>query len=32
MRDNPFERQLERLARTSTEQFCVQVICPGDNA
>jgi len=29
---NPFESQLERLARTLTEQFGVQVICQGDNA
>ncbi|HOW73458.1 MAG TPA: VWA domain-containing protein [Phycisphaerae bacterium] len=32
MRTNPFESQLERLARTLTEQFGVQVICQGDNA
>ena len=31
MRANPFESQLERLARTLTEQFGVQVICRGDN-
>ena len=32
MRANPFESQLERLARTLTEQFGVNVICQGDNA
>ncbi|MDM8005437.1 MAG: hypothetical protein QUV05_04700 [Phycisphaerae bacterium] len=32
MRANPFESRLERLARTLTEQFGVQVICQGDNA
>ena len=32
MRVNPFESELERLARTLTEQFGVQVICQGDNA
>jgi len=32
MRVNPFESQLEKLARTLTEQFGVQVICQGDNA
>jgi hypothetical protein len=32
MRANPFESQLERLARTLTEQFGVQVTCQGDNA
>ncbi len=32
MRANPFEGQLERLARTLTEQFGVKVICQGDNA
>jgi cobalamin biosynthesis protein CobT len=32
MRINPFESQLERLARTLTEQFGVRVICQGDNA
>ena len=32
MRANPFEGQLERLARTLTEQFGVNVICQGDNA
>ena len=32
MRTNPFESQLERLARTLTEQFGVKVICQGDNA
>ena len=32
MRGNPFESQLERLARTLTEQFGVQVVCQGDNA
>ncbi|HOW73528.1 MAG TPA: VWA domain-containing protein [Phycisphaerae bacterium] len=32
MRANLFESQLERLARTLTEQFGVQVICQGDNA
>ena len=29
---NPFESELERLARTLTEQFGVQVMCQGDNA
>jgi cobalamin biosynthesis protein CobT len=29
---NPFESQLERLARTLTEQFGVRVVCQGDNA
>ena len=29
---NPFENQLERLARTLTEQFGVQVQCGGDQA
>lgn len=29
---NPFESELERLARTLTEQFGVQVVCRGDNA
>ncbi|MBN1489881.1 MAG: hypothetical protein JXA69_08185, partial [Phycisphaerae bacterium] len=32
MKANPFESQLERLARTLTEQFGVQVVCQGDNA
>ena len=32
MKGNPFESQLERLARTLTEQFGVQVVCQGDNA
>jgi len=32
MRANPFESQLERLARTLTEQFGVNVICQGDQA
>ena len=32
MRANPFESQLERLARTLTEQFGVKVVCQGDNA
>lgn len=32
MRSNPFESQLERLARTLTEQFGVNVVCQGDNA
>ena len=32
MRANPFEGQLERLARTLTDQFGVQVVCQGDNA
>ena len=32
MRANPFECQLERLARTLTDQFGVKVICQGDNA
>jgi len=32
MRANPFESQLERLARTLTEEFGVKVICQGDNA
>jgi len=32
MRTNPFESQLERLARTLTDQFGVQVICQGDEA
>lgn len=32
MRINPFESQLERLARTLTEQFGVAVICQGDQA
>ena len=32
MRINPFESQLEKLARTLTEQFGVEVICRGDNA
>jgi len=29
---NPFESQLERLARTLTEQFSVTVLCQGDSA
>jgi len=29
---NPFEGQLERLARTLTEQFGVRVVCQGDRA
>ena len=29
---NPFESQLERLARTLTEQFGVEVTCQGDEA
>jgi|GEM_PF-834089 len=32
MRANPFESQLERLARTLTDQFGVSVICQGDQA
>ena len=32
MKGNPFESQLERPARTLTEQFGVQVVCQGDNA
>ncbi|RIK55862.1 MAG: hypothetical protein DCC63_18665 [Nitrospira sp.] len=32
MRTNPFESQLERLARTLTEQFGVGVVCQGDQA
>lgn len=32
MRTNPFESQLERLARTLTEQFGVAVVCQGDQA
>lgn len=32
MKGNPFESQLERLARTLTEHFGVQVVCQGDNA
>lgn len=32
MRNNPFEGQLERLARTLTDQFGVQVVCQGDEA
>jgi len=32
MRFNPFESQLERLARTLTDQFGVQVVCQGDEA
>jgi cobalamin biosynthesis protein CobT len=32
MRTNPFEGQLERLARTLTEQFGVTVLCQGDRA
>jgi hypothetical protein len=30
VRTNPFESQLERLARTLTEQFGVTVLCQGD--
>ena len=29
---NPFEGQLQRLARTLTERFGVDVICQGENA
>ncbi len=32
MRTNPFESQLERLARTLTERFGVTVVCQGDQA
>ncbi len=32
MRGNLLEGQLERLARTLTEQFGVKVVCQGDNA
>jgi hypothetical protein len=32
MRANPFESQLERLARTLTEHFGVTVLCQGDCA
>ena len=32
MRINPFESQLERLARTLTDRFGVTVICRGDHA
>ena len=32
MRSNPFESQLERLARTLTEEFGVKVVCQGDQA
>ncbi len=32
MFSNPFEGQLERLARTLTEQFGVRVVCQGDRA
>ena len=32
MSANPFGSQLERLARTLTEQFGVKVVCQGDNA
>lgn len=32
MQHNPFESQLERLARTLTEQFGVKVLCQGDEA
>ena len=32
MRHNPFESQLERLARTLTEEFGVKVVCQGDQA
>jgi hypothetical protein len=29
---NPLESELERLARTLTEQFGIQVLCQGDQA
>ena len=32
MRFNPFESQLEKLARTLTDSFGVSVICQGENA
>jgi len=32
MHANPFESELERLARTLTERFGVQVVCRGDQA
>ena len=32
MKGNAFESQLERLTRTLTEQFGVQVVCQGDQA
>jgi len=32
MRFNPFESQLERLARTLTDSFGVSVVCQGENA
>ena len=32
MRHNPFESQLERLARTLTEQYGVDVVCQGEQA
>lgn len=32
MRANPFESQLERLARTLTDQFNVELVCQGDQA
>ena len=32
MRNNPFESQLERLARTLTDQFGVRVTCQGEEA
>ena len=32
MRNNPFESQLERLARTLTDQFGVRVTCQGEQA
>ncbi len=32
MRNNPFESQLERLARTLTDQFGVRVTCQGKEA
>ena len=32
MRADPVESQLERLARTLTEQFRIQVVCQGDDA
>jgi cobaltochelatase CobT len=32
MRHNPFESQLERLARTLTDRYGVQVVCQGEGA
>ena len=32
MQSNPFESQLERLARTLTEEYGVNVLCQGDEA